>query len=302
VGSTDAAAAAGFDPGTGTGRGDDGALARTEHLVLDELSQRLDSVRLFREDDDARADAILEQFGAKGRVESDMLGQIGVLAPLAYPDRFEEAHRTAMHALEVFDRNAARSPSSLKAGFLQPVASFLVQLLVQLIVRDFQKSVIESIRRLYGRREASAVTGSPEQRMLRLARMQADRLAPGFHRESLGLPTFLFGGAVLSGIASALGDLLSRAVHSRIVLLVVVAVFLVVALGVFWCILQAAGIARRRTHIALDAPLRALWETIGAAGNPPKDESRSFATYAVLILVATLVIVPVAVTYAIRWA
>jgi len=52
-----------------------------------------------------RADAILEQFGAKGKVESEMLDQLGARrAPLQYPDRFEEAHRTAMRALEVFDR------------------------------------------------------------------------------------------------------------------------------------------------------------------------------------------------------
>lgn len=282
---------------------DPGAIARTEHLVLDELSQRLDSVRLFRENDDERANAILEQFGAKGRVESDMLDQIGGAgAPLAHPDRFEEAHRTVMRALEVFDRNAARDPSSLKAGLLQPVATFLVQLLVQLMVRDFQKSVVESIRRLYARREANAVTGSPEQRMLRLARMQADRLAPGFHRESLGLPTFLFGGAVLSGVGSAVLGGLRAAVHDKIVLIIVAAGFAVVALGAFWCILQAAGIARRRTRIALDTPLRALWETIGAAGNPPRDESRTFAVYAGILLVVALVVVPVAITYAVRWA
>ena len=62
----------------------------------------------------------------------------------------------------------------------------------------------------------------------------------------------------------------------------VAAVTAVLALGAFWCVLTAAAIARRRTRIALDAPLRALYETIGAAGDPPRDRSRGFVVYAVL--------------------
>jgi hypothetical protein len=81
------------------------------------------------------------------------------------------------------------------------------------------------------------------------------------------------------------------------VLLTVAAVFALLAFGAFWCILQAAGIARRRTRIALDQPLRALWETIGSAGHPPRDQSRQFATYAVILLVLAWIVVPVAITY-----
>ena len=81
--------------------GDDAVVAennseirRTEHLLLDELSDRLETLKLIRTDDEQRADAILEQFGAKGKVESEMLDQLSARAPLQYPDRFEEAHRT----------------------------------------------------------------------------------------------------------------------------------------------------------------------------------------------------------------
>ena len=93
--------------------GDDSEAAPArEHLLLDELSDRLDTLKLFTTNDEQRADAILEQFGAKGKVESEMLDELGAGAPLQYPDRFEEAHRTAMRALEVFDRNSARPPSN----------------------------------------------------------------------------------------------------------------------------------------------------------------------------------------------
>lgn len=278
----------------------EGPLQKTEHLLLDELSERLDTLKLFRAGDDDRADEVLEQFGARGKVEAEMLEQLSERAPLRYPDRFEEAHRTTMRALEVFDRNGARDPSNLGAGFLNPIASFLVQKLIRLIVRDYQKRVIEQIRKLYGRREANAVKGSPEFNMLRLARLQADRLAPTFQSSSVGLPTFLVGGAAVSGLGSLLQELGVSAAHNAIVLLAVTGVLLLLALGAGWCILKAAGIARRRTRIALDQPLRALWETIGAAGHPPRDESRQFAIYAALLLLLVWIVVPVAITVAIR--
>ena len=278
----------------------DGELARTKRLLLDELSDRLDTLKLIRTDDEQRADAILEQFGAKGKVESEMLDQLSARAPLAYPDRFEEAHRTVMRALEVFDRNAARPPSNLGAGPFEPVASYVVQMLIRVIVRDYQKSVVTRIRELYARRWANSPKGSPEFGMLRLARVQLERLAPDFQRKALGVPTFLLGGAAVSGAASVLQGVLVQAAHNKVLLLAVAAVLAALALGGFWCILKAAAIARRRTRIALDQPLHALWETIGAAGNPPKDQSRQFATYAVLLLVVGWIVVPVAITYAVR--
>jgi hypothetical protein len=275
-------------------------IAKTEHLLLDELSDRLETLKLIRADDEQRADVILEQFGAKGKVESEMLDQLAVQAPLQYPDRFEEAHRTVMRALEIFDRNAARPPSNLKAGPLEPIAAYVVQILIRVIVRDYQKSVVNQIRKLYARRWANSLKGSREFGMLRLARVQMDRLAPDFQRSSLGVPTFLLGGAALSGVGSLIQRVLATAAHNRALLLLVAGAFAALAFGGFWCILQAAAIARRRTRIALDQPLRALWETIGAAGHPPRDQSRQFATYAVILLVVAWIVVPVAITLAIR--
>jgi hypothetical protein len=292
----------GVDDADPTTPGDAGVseIAKTEHLLLDELSDRLDTLKLFTTNDEQRADAILEQFGAKGKVESDMLAELAARASLQYPDRFEEAHRTAMRALEVFDRNAARPPSNLNAGPLEPVAAYIVQLLIRLIVRDYQKSVVTHIRKLYARRWANSPKGSPEFGMLRLARVEVERLAPDFQKSSLGVPTFLVGGAALSGVASVFQNLLVQAVHNGALLVIVAAVFAALALSGFWCILKAAAIARRRTRIALDQPLRALWQTIGAAGHPPRDQSRQFATYAVILLVLGWIVIPVAITYAIR--
>jgi hypothetical protein len=280
---------------TVTASENDGGIRRTEHLLLDELSDRLETLKLIRTDDEQRADAILEQFGAKGKVESEMLDELGARASLAHPDRFEEAHRTVMRALEVFDRNSARPPSNLHAGPLEPIAAFVVQFLIRMIVRDYAKSVVRSLRKLYTRRWANSPKGSPEFGMLRLARLQLERLAPDFEKSSLGLPTFLLGGAALSGVASALQGLLVGALHNRVLLVVVAGVFAALALSGFWCILKAAAIARRRTRITLDQPLHALWQTIGAAGHPPRDHSRQFAVYAVILLVLAWIVVPVAI-------
>jgi hypothetical protein len=272
--------------------------AKDENLILDELSDRLETLKLFREDDPARADALLEQFGAQGEVESRMLAQLGVTAPLAHPDRFEQAHRTAMHALEVFDRNAGKAPANLKAGILTAIAVPVVQQVIGIVVRSYQSNVIASIRELYAQRQASSERASPEYQMLRNARRQADRLAPALTRKTPGLPAFLLGGAVLSGATS----LLHQAVDKAWVLLLLTAVFAVIALGSFWCVVKGAAIARRRTRIALDQPLRALWETIGAAGSPPADRSRQFAISGAVLLVAVWVVVPIALgVAAARW-
>jgi hypothetical protein len=111
-----------------------------EGFLLDQLTDQLDTLRLLREDDPERADMMLEQFGASGRVESEMLAELGHRGPLALPDRFPEAHRTVMRTVEVFDRNAARPPSSLRAGVVTPVASPVVQLLIGTIVRSYTEA------------------------------------------------------------------------------------------------------------------------------------------------------------------
>jgi hypothetical protein len=265
-----------------------------ERFVLDQLADRLDTLRVLREDDPQRADVMLEQFGAAGRVESQMLRQLGQRAPLQIPDRFPEAHRTVMRAVEVFDRNAARPPSSLRAGFLTPVASQIVRLLIAIVVRSYQRSVVEHLRKLYALREANSVPGSPEYRTLTLARRQLDRVGEDLSRRAGGLPAFLVGGAALSAVSSTARE----ATGSRPVLLVVAAVTVALAITAFWCVITAAAIARRRTRIALDAPLRALYETVGAAGDPPRDKSRDFVVYAVILLALAWVVVPVALTLA----
>jgi hypothetical protein len=276
-----------------SGKGPEG---RGERFVLDQLTDRLDTLRLLREDDPHRADVMLEQFGASGRVESQMLTQLGQRQPLQIPDRFPEAHRTVMRAVEVFDRNSGLPPSSLRAGVLRPVASLVVRLLIGIVVRNYQHSVIQHLRRLYALRQANSVPGSAEYRMLTLARRQIENVTEDLSRRSSGLPAFLVGGAALSAASSTVQEVTS----SRLVLVLVAGVTAALAIAAFWCVITAAAIARRRTRIALDAPLRALYETLGAAGDPPRDRSRAFVVYAALLLALAWVVVPLAAALALN--
>ena len=109
--------------------------------------------------------------------------------------------------------------------------------------------------------------------MLRRARIDASRVEPGYKGNPLGLPTFLLGGAVLSSVISGLRAFIEWAFNGTVGIVIFVAVFGLVFFGLAWAALYSAGVARRRIRLSTDQPMRALWETIGACGKPPKDGS-----------------------------
>ncbi|MGZ5370785.1 hypothetical protein [Aeromicrobium sp.] len=261
-----------------------------EHLLIDELSERLDTLRLFTVKDEARANVVLEKFGSQGPVEDQMLLELSSKTPLRHPDRFEEAHRGAMRAIEVFDRNGARPPGNLR--IIKPLrrpAARAVQILIRIVVRLHQKRLIRDMRTLYALREANCPVGTPEHQMLSTARTQMDGIIPDLSRNTTGLPAFLLGGALISGTVS----LIQRGMKDEWGRLAIGVLFIIIAVASFWCVLRAAALARRRTRIALDASLKALWETIGDAGSPPRDQSRLFATIAAILLVLVWIVLPV---------
>lgn len=262
------------------------------NLVLDELGERLDAFRRLRKDDPAGADAVLDDFGAHGKAEQDIVFELSAHRPLYLPDRFEEAHRLLMRSLEVLDRNGARAPKLPPVGPLQPVASFGVQLVTRFIVRSYQSSVINAVKNLYVRRESQCAPLVPERAMLRRARIDAERVAPTMKKSPLGLPTFLAGGAALSGGLSWVGRAAATASSGKVPLVIATVLLALVALGVSWVVLRGAGVARKRIRLTVDRPVKALYETIGACGKPPRDQSRQFALVAVLLTgVGVLVVV-----------
>jgi hypothetical protein len=175
------------------------------------------------------------------------------------------------------------------------VASYVVGLMTRFIVKGYQNSTIETIRKLYERREANAQWGTPEHSMLRQARIDSSRVEPGYKGNPLGLPTFLLGGAAISSFASGLTALFDVVFHNVVAFIATVTVLGLLFLSLAWCALFSASVARRRIRLSTQQPLKALWETIGACGDPPHDTSYSFAAYAIVLLVAAGLLVPAAI-------
>jgi hypothetical protein len=271
---------------------DDGR--RIKGLVDDLVLDRIDSLKILRASSPEEKDAVLSKLAGNGKPEQDILNEISKVRPLWRPDRFLEAHRLAMRSIEVLDRNGVRKADLPRLGPLKPIASFVVKLMTRWIVKDHQNRVITAIRRLYERREASAEWGTPDHRMLRQARIDATRVETGYKGNPLGLPTFLLGGAVLSSVVSALERLIDWAFKPGVEIIVFAISFGLVFVGLAWAALFAAGVARQRIRLSTEQPTKALWETIGAAGNPPKDGSYNFAVYAIVLLGLAWVLVPLA--------
>lgn len=272
---------------------------KERNLVLDELSERLDALRVLRADNPDEAGAVLASLGATGKAEQDIIVELSKIKPLWLPDRFEEAHRGVMRALEVIDRNGPRPAKLPRLGPLQPVASWLVQLFTRLIVRNYQQKVIDRIRHLYSRREANSAWGSPEHRMLRRARIDAERVTPGLKGKALGLPTFFLGGAFLSSILGFLGNLAKSVSAARSLLIVAAIVMAVLFACLSWVMIYSAAVARRRSKLSLDDPLKALFETIGACGTPPRDDSFTFALLALVFTGLAFVVIPIGIGFAV---
>jgi len=265
--------------------------------VLDELGERLERFRIFRKTDSAEADKVLEEIGATGTVDRQIILELSSTRPLAYPDRFLEAHSLAMRALEVLDRNGGKGVKLPKLGPLGGLVGPIVQIVTRFIVRSHQSSTIDSVRNLYARREASCLWGDPARPMLSRARIHTERVAQGYKRNPLGLPSLLIviGGAAVSSLGRAAIDAISP---TRSFAIAATAVAFIVFGAASWLILRGAAVARRRIKLTVEAPLTALWETIGRCGQPPKDQSRQFALYAILLTGLGWVLLPIGIALA----
>lgn len=273
----------------------------SDHLPItpDLLIDQIDSLRVLRADTDEEKGQLLEQIGGKGLVEQEMVAQMSAVKPLHHPDRFEEAHRIMMRGIEVLDRNGPRPAKVPNVGPLRPVAQWLVQQVSRWIIKSHLNRLTGRICGLYEKREANSDWGTREHAMLRRARLDARRVQASASGSALGLPTFLLGGAALTSVASGLQSLARTAMDSTlgVSILGFITVFVLGALS--WVALYSAGVARRRVRLSTDQPMKALWETIGAAGKPPRDESYNFAAYAIILLVLAWIVVPLAIWLAV---
>lgn len=267
------------------------------HLLLDELTERLQSLRLLTETDDAQIDLLIESFSSAGTVEQTMVDELAAEEPLRHPDRFEQAHRRFVRSLEVFDRNSVKPPAGLRLPrAIRPLATAVVRMLVHVIVRLYQTRLIGEVHTLYALRESASRPATPERAMLESARAQLDRLTPSLSRATTPLPAFLMGGAVVSAVASVL----RRSMVDQWGQVAVGLTFVVLGLAMFWCVVKASAVARRRARLVMAPSVAALWEVVGDAGVPPRDRARLFAVTATLVLIAAWIVVPVLI--ALVWA
>jgi hypothetical protein len=258
-----------------------------------ELFDRIDALRVLRADSAEEKGRLLEEIGGPGKAEQDIVDQLAKIKPLWQPAQFPEAHRMVMRSLEVLDRNGVRdAPMPKPLGPLKPVAGVAVQLVTRWIVRDYQNKLASEIRKLYERREANSIWGSPAHVELRRGRINAVQVEHGLKSNPIGVPGFLLGGAVLSGLFSAAADGLTRAVTSGTGRLIFGVIIAALMLALSWVAIYAASIARRRIRLTTEQPVQALWDTIGAAGDPPTDHSYHFALVALILLVVAALAIP----------
>lgn len=262
-----------------------------------ELLDRIDALRVLRATSTEEKGRLLEEIGGPGKVEQEIVSQLSKVKPLWQPEQFPEAHRMAMRSLEVLDRNGVRgAPMPKWLGPLKPVVGFLVQLVTRVIVRGYQNNLASTIRKLYERREANSIWGSPAHVMLRRARINAVQVEQGLKSNPIGVPGFLLGGAALSGLFSLIGRGLSSAIEDRTGRIILGLVTGAVMLGLSWVAIYAASIARRRIRLTTQQPVQALWDTVGAAGDPPRDHSYLFALIALILLALSALAVPLIVS------
>jgi hypothetical protein len=261
--------------------------------VFDEVDDWLDRVQIVDEGDDEVA-RFLDSLDLHGPQEREMLVELARKSPLAKPDEFPAAHRRAAAALETLGRHGYRSavlPRWLKPDFF---GRFVVELVARYVVVSYLRRVSTDLRNLYWLRAIQSPAGTPERLMLRRARLEAEGLMVVFQRRELGLPSFIVGG-VLVPITLALIRLIQGLSLSQwwaATLLAVVGALVVLVVSAV--VLRGAAMASRRIRLATRAPLHALWNVIGAAGDPPRDQSRKFAVVAIVVTTLTWFVVPAA--------
>ena len=151
------------------------------------------------------------------------------------------------------------------------------------------------MRNLYWLREIESPWNSPELKLFRPARMDAQALEGVFKRREIGLPTFVIGG-VLIPISVSMWNLSSRVALTNWWLAAgggLLSALIVV--GISWVILRGAAMAHRRIRLAAEQPLQALWNAVGNCGRPPKDQSRKFAVTGIALSAFAWIVLPIVV-------
>lgn len=269
-------------------------IAEGREGFFDELQEQLDRTRLLlTESPEAAAEVVMSRLGGEAEVEARVAADMAAPGPLAHPENFLAAHRLAIRALEILDREGYRNPPvSKRFGPLKPLAEAGAEFVAKYIVKSYAESAANSIRRLYTRREPQAPRGTGDRLMLAQARVEMERVALGFAGGGLGAPALIAGGAAVPVLASASQLFLGLNFFSRPVLLGLLGVLFVLFGLLSSVLLSGAAVAHRRSRMIAQQPLMALWEAVGHARNPPQDDSQVFASVALFLSAIVWVVIP----------
>ncbi|MCC6416975.1 MAG: hypothetical protein IT429_01860 [Gemmataceae bacterium] len=266
-----------------------------EELLLDELTGQLDRTRqLLMGSPEGAAERALERAGAGDGAEARIAAELAMTESLASPERFPEAHRLTMRALEVLDREGSRDPRVPRLGPLTPMARWAVEFVAEYIVQSYAEAVVGRLRSLYAGREVQCPPEAPERRLLARARMETERIAPGYGGGGHLGTILLVGGVAFPALASLTNFLGAVDLTNRAVVFPGFALVMLLFFALSSVLLRGAAVARRRSRLIMARPLAALWETVGHAGSPPEDDSLLFATLAIVLTALLWVVVPAA--------
>jgi hypothetical protein len=261
--------------------------------LLDELTDQFERTRkLLAGNPEEAAEAALDRFSGEAEMEARIAIELSMRDALASPERFPEAHRTVMRALEVLDREGFRNPTVPNLGPIQPIAEYVVEFVAEYIVKSYAEGIAGRLRKLYARRETQAEPGSPERKLLGGARVEMDRITPGFSGGGIGAPVLVAGGLALPLLASLSQYLGAIDVTNPMILWVGIGLLFVIFLSLSAAMLRGAAVAHHRSRLIMNGPLHALWETIGHAGNPPEDDSVEIATGALMLAALVWFVLP----------
>ena len=242
---------------------------------------------------DAAMSEFLDELDVRSPREREMLSEIARKDPLARPERFLDDHRRAVAAIESLRRHGfhgTRAGRSL--GPLQPIVRWLVELVARYLVVSYVKSTVTSMRNVYWAREMEAADLSPERKVLRRARRDAEGLVLIMQGRELGVPSFVFAGVLVPVVLTIARVASGFSSHDWWVALVIGIVGVAIGVGLSWVMLRGTAMASRRIRLATHERMNALWHSMGWCGEPPKDQSRMLATLGIVLMVGVWIVLP----------
>ena len=264
-----------------------------ERRVGEAYDNPLERLQLLAGDDDDAITGFLDELDVRSPRERELLSELARRTQLARPERFDADHRRAIEALESLRRHGFHgSRAAAGLGPLRLVVRWAIELVARYIVVSYAKHVVITMRNLYWLREMEAPGGSAEFKLLRPARLDALALVEIMRSREIGVPSFVFAGLLIPLGASiwrlASGFNFDAWWEAALVGLVSA----LIGVAISWVILRGTALASRRIRLATREPLAAVWASVGWCGDPPRDQSRTFATIAIVLMVGVWIVLP----------